>query len=133
MPMWKRITDWLAFTKTEQNVLLFLVGAFVLGSGIRLFQSDTRDALGQHQASTDSLFAERSAAREGGAPAHPVSVNSASKAELVALPGIGEVTAERIIRAREEHGPFGSTEDLLRVKGITRKKLEQLKPLITIH
>ena len=131
--MWKRITDWLAFTKTEQSVLLFLVGAFVLGSGVRLFQSDSGDITWTHRASTDSIFSERSAAAAGSDQTFPVNVNSASKAELVALPGIGDVTAERIIMAREERGPFGSVDDLLNVKGITRKKLEQLKPFITIH
>lgn len=127
--MWKRITGWLAFTKTEQGVLLFLVGTFILGSGVRLFHDD-EDPSWVHQASTDSIFSERSAA--GGEKSARVSVNAASKAELVALPGIGDVIAERIIMAREKQGPFGSEEDLLKVKGITKKKLEQLKPFIMI-
>jgi competence protein ComEA len=131
--MWKRITDWLAFTKTEQNVLLFLVGAFVLGSGIQLFRSDRAGISWQPPASTDSIFAERSAAGAGSDLPFPINVNSASKDDLIALPGIGEVTAERIIMARKERGRFGSVDDLLSVKGITRKKLDQLKPLITVE
>jgi len=131
--MWKRITGWLAFTKTEQGVLLFLVGAFVLGSGLQLFHSDGNDTSWVQPASTDSTFSERSAAGAGNDLTYPVNVNSASKVELVALPGIGEVIAERIIMTREEKGPFGSLEDLLGVKGITKKKFEQLKPFITIH
>lgn len=131
--MWKRITDWLAFTKTEQGVLLFLVGAFVLGSGIRLFRSDSGTISRTQHAVADSIFVERSAAAVVSDKPFPVNVNSASKDDLVALPGIGDVTAERIITVREQRGPFGSVDDLLRVKGITKKKLEQLKPFITIH
>jgi len=131
--MWKRFTDWLAFTRTEQNVLLFLVGAFVLGSGIRLFHDDSRAIPWTQYTSTDSIFSELSAATVAPGQRFPVNINSASKADLVALPGIGDVTAERIITTREESGPFGSVDDLLRVKGITKKKLEQLKPFITIH
>ena len=131
--MWKRITGWLAFTKTEQGVVLFLVGAFMLGSGLQLLRIDGDDAALVDPASTDSLFSERSSADAGGSMTSPVNVNSASKAELVALPGIGDVIAERIIMTREEKGPFGSPEDLLSVKGITKKKLEHLKPFITLQ
>lgn len=60
-----------------------------------------------------------------------INVNTATLEELVALPGIGEVIAKRIIEYRETHGPFRRPEDLLEVKGIGPKKLEKIKDLVS--
>jgi competence protein ComEA len=61
-----------------------------------------------------------------------VNVNIADAATLDTLPGIGEVMAQRIIDHREQHGPFGSVDDLINVKGIGPVTLEELRPLVTI-
>ena len=60
-------------------------------------------------------------------------INSADKIELMELPGIGEVMAEKIIRYREENGPFGSIEDLQNVPGIGSKKFDELKGCICVN
>lgn len=60
-----------------------------------------------------------------------INVNTASLEELVTLPGIGEVIAQRIIDYRKQHGPFHRPEDLLGVQGIGSKKLEKIKDLVT--
>lgn len=62
----------------------------------------------------------------------PISINSAQKEELMALPGIGEILAERILAYREEIGSFSAPEDLLNVEGIGKKRLEEILNLITI-
>jgi competence ComEA-like helix-hairpin-helix protein len=62
----------------------------------------------------------------------PVNINTASKEEYMALPGIGEVLAERILSYREEHGNFDAPENLLSVEGIGKKKLEEILDYITI-
>lgn len=65
-------------------------------------------------------------------PAKPVDVNTASLAELETLPGIGEAIALRIIRHREISGKFRSVDELVVIRGISRKKLEALRPYVTV-
>ncbi len=66
-------------------------------------------------------------------PAHRVNLNTATAAELEALPGIGPALAQRIIEYRTQHGPFASVDDLLAVSGIGPAKLEQLRPYVTVE
>ena len=62
-------------------------------------------------------------------PNGSVDLNTASAEELEALPGIGPKTAAQIIDNR----PYGSVEDLLRVKGIGEKTLDKLRPYIVVR
>ena len=66
------------------------------------------------------------------AAAVPLNLNSATVAQLEALPGIGRATAERIIEYRQKNGSFKKAEDLMNVKGIGEKSFLKLKPLITV-
>lgn len=61
-----------------------------------------------------------------------VDLNRASLAELLTLPGIGPVLAERIVRDRLINGPFRSVHELLRVPGIGPKLLEKLRPRVRV-
>jgi competence protein ComEA len=61
-----------------------------------------------------------------------VNLNTASVAELEALPGIGKSTATRIVEYRQKHGGFKKVEDLMNVRGIGEKSFLKLKPLIAI-
>lgn len=61
-----------------------------------------------------------------------VDVNTASMAELMTLPRVGRRIAARIIVYRTVVGPFQSTEDLLKVKGIGKWILARLEPLVAV-
>ena len=62
----------------------------------------------------------------------PIDINSAGTEELMALPGIGEKLAERIIACREESGGFSRVEDIMNVDGIRKKRFEDIVNLITV-
>jgi len=61
-----------------------------------------------------------------------ININKASKMELEALPGIGPVTAQKIIDYRIKYGEFRSKEEILKVSGIGPKKFDAIKDKITI-
>ena len=61
-----------------------------------------------------------------------VNINTASQAELMTLPGIGETRALAIIAYRQENGPFSSLEELKNVEGIKEAVFSKVKDLIEI-
>lgn len=61
-----------------------------------------------------------------------VNINTCTKDELLSLPGIGEVLADRIIDYREQT-PFKNIEDIMNVSGIGEKKFESIKEMIIVH
>jgi len=62
-----------------------------------------------------------------------ININSSSIKELEELPGIGEATANKIFKYREENGEFKSIEEIKNVNGIGDKKYEGIKDLISIN
>jgi len=70
------------------------------------------------------------AAAFGGADGAPVDLNSATAEQLDALPGIGPVTAQKIVDYRQQHGPFTSVDDLDAIPGIGAAKIANLKGLV---
>ncbi len=64
--------------------------------------------------------------------AEPVNLNTASAADLEALPRIGPAIAGQIVAWREANGSFTSVEDLLAVPGIGEKLLAGLRDLVTV-
>ena len=61
-----------------------------------------------------------------------ININTATQAQLETLPGIGPVKAAAIIAYRQEHGAFASVDDLIKVSGIGKKTLSDLRPYVTV-
>lgn len=60
-------------------------------------------------------------------PGGPLSLSSATAADLEGLPGIGPVTAAAIIQWRDDNGPFTSVEQLMEVSGIGPARFDRLR------
>lgn len=65
-------------------------------------------------------------------PLHPINLNTASSTELQEVPGIGPVTADKILKMRKSYGPFKSVDDLRAIKGIGPKRLEKMRKYLTV-
>ena len=61
-----------------------------------------------------------------------VNINTASKEQLMTIPGIGQSKAEAIIKYREENGNFNTIEDIKNVSGIGDSLFEEVKTHITV-
>jgi len=61
-----------------------------------------------------------------------VNLNTATQAQLETLPGVGPVTAGKILAWRTQHGRFSSVSELLEVDGIGEKTLAQLEPHVCV-
>lgn len=64
------------------------------------------------------------------APTGPVHLNSATLEQLDALPGVGPVTAQKILDYRHQHGAFSSVDELDAIPGIGPARLDQLRGLV---
>lgn len=67
----------------------------------------------------------------GADPSGLVNLNTADVKELESLPGVGEVTAGRIIEYRETHGPYRSVDDLVHVQGVSTRTINGLRDVVT--
>ena len=65
-------------------------------------------------------------------PEKPVNINTASSEELQTVPGIGPVTAEKILHMRKSYGAFKSVDDLLAIRGIGPKRIEKMRKYLTV-
>lgn len=84
-----------------------------------------------HTTSAPASNAQTSAGTDPASGAK-ININSADSSQLQTINGIGPSTAEKIIRYRTSKGAFKSIDDLKKVNGIGDKKLEKLRPYVTI-
>lgn len=78
-----------------------------------------------------TLFAGAAVAKKS-PPKAAVDLNTATAAQLAQLPGIGPTTASAIVQFRQKSGPFQRVEDLLAIRGISARKLEKIRPYVTV-
>lgn len=112
--------------------------AQALTDGQRLYVPTKREAQGTQPGGTYSggkpfVPPGSGGSADGSGGQAIINVNTASKEELDRIPGIGPVIAERIILYRTVNGPFKAVEDLTKVSGIGDKKLQDLKPHLTVR
>jgi competence protein ComEA len=73
-----------------------------------------------------------SAAARKHLPAQPIDLNSATIEQLEQLPSVGPGVAKAIVNFREKSGPFRRVEDLLAIRGITKQRLEKIRPYVFV-
>lgn len=81
--------------------------------------------LSQNDSNEDSAVSEQVAD-------YRLDINTASKVQLMDLPGIGETIAQRIIDYRSDNGTFKSVDELLNIEGIGEKKLQEIEQFIGV-
>jgi competence protein ComEA len=87
------------------------------------------------EAETTLATWQGSAPTRSAAPAQqprPININRATFAELRSLPGIGPATARRILEYRAKNPPFRRVEELLIIRGISRRRLERIRNQICL-
>lgn len=62
-----------------------------------------------------------------------INLNTATAEELMTLPGIGEVFAERIVAYREIHGRFTSLDELAEIEGLGEKRIDAIRDYLTLE
>lgn len=125
-------TERVNMVRKLRDGMLLQVPALKAGGGKKATQRDagafgnTANAYGKNAADkrgASNVSAQGSAGR--------VRINSASASELQSLPGVGPALAQRII-AERSRGRFASAEDLLRVSGIGKAKLEKMRAYVEV-
>jgi len=146
------------FTKQEKNIFAFLVVGLLIGGGVRLFytkeefkpnspdelnliknqiieKSKTIDSLLIDVDNKENSKTKRVSAKERKVELKPgsIDINKAEFEELVLLPNVGPVLANRIIEYRKTNGKITNLEELLKVKGIGEKKLSSFIQYVCIN
>jgi comEA protein len=131
------------FTQQEKLIIKFLLGVIMLG----IIVTGYRHWFGESVPSAEKEIlafqaaAVRMAEEKEKIPNEnrqnqllkSVNINTSNKPDMMKIPGIGPVTAERIILHREDHRLFNSVEELFNVKGIGPKTLEKIRTYIKIE
>jgi len=127
--------------KREKAILAITIAAILFTSGFLAGRSTARSNVEFYTAEPETAAQDT----RGGVITQPeltliddaeasdaVNINTASHDELMSLPGIGDVLAQRIIDYRTENGPFAALSDIMKVKGIGQSVFDSISGLIAI-
>jgi competence protein ComEA len=104
------------FTNEEKTILIAIIIAAAAGLLINLVFSYNKK-LAEKPAQSAPLV---------------ININTATAGELDRLPGVGKVIAKRIVEYRELNKGFKSIEELAKVKGITKSKMEKIRKYVSL-
>lgn len=116
--------------KKKPKIVFYVLIFALLAFGGTLIEHFERDAFIMETTATEDDLPYTSTAEsviDG-----KININSADSSQLEQLHGIGAKMAERIITYREQNGPFISTEEIMKVSGISEKRYMELKDYICV-
>lgn len=111
-------------------VFVLLCACTVLG--VSWYRTSTTEFIKQDISSEASEAESSSGAQTDETVREKININTATKEQLIALPEIGEVIAQRIIDYRNEYGGFDTISEIKNVKGIGDAKFNKIKDMITV-
>lgn len=131
---------------TEDAAADYVNLAYVLEDGWKIeipsWEKVEKEGEGKNAGLSSGISADEAGAKmtgESGAPGSDgwedglVDINTATKQELITLPGIGESRAESIISYREKNGGFSRIEDIMEVEGIKEGMFKKMKDRICVR
>ncbi|NLK49972.1 MAG: competence protein ComEA [Candidatus Cloacimonetes bacterium] len=117
-------------TEAEQKALLFLVICFLTGTGLKFVGFKPTSPLLANQSETSISPDSLASVLEEDIPII-IDIRTATKEELILLPGIGVKRAQDIIDYRKTH-PFQNTNQIMLIKGIGIKTYEKMLPMLFV-
>jgi len=123
------------FTSQETKVLILLVAALVVGTGLT-WHKRTHPQFAPElilQTTQATPLPQSEGDPEGSSDARMLNINQATAEEFQLLPGIGPSLSRRIVERRETGGGFRKIEDIMQVKGIGPKTFEKIKDYLAVE
>lgn len=117
-------------TKQEKVVIIFLAITATAGFGVLEYRNITQKM--ELKVEPANLTTQETNAEEIIRQNKIVNINEADIKQLCNLPGIGPKLAGNIIEYRIQNGPFKAKEDLMKAKGIGKKKFDRIKEFLTL-